>query len=127
MTDQSDNQQDDSILGLSTSELAGLSTDDLTDNPVAIRMVLHYYRQLVGENNSLKNDNNTLKTYVSAYEKKKANAATGAILLSISNISIGFGVNLLSTQQTWPGVCSLIAGLALVAGGIYFSFIKDRG
>ena len=127
MTDQTDNQQDANILGLSTNELAGLSADDLTNNPTAIQMVLHYYRQLVGENNSLKNDNNTLKTYVSAYDKKKSNSATGAILLSISNISIGFGVNLLSTQQTGPGTCSLIAGLALVAGGLYFSFIKDRG
>lgn len=127
MTDQSDNKQDDSILGLSTSELAGLSVDDLTDNPTAIRMVLHYYRQLVGENNSLKNDNNTLKTYVSAYEKKKSNAATGAILLSISNISIGFGVNLLSAHQTGPGAWSLLVGIALVGGGIYFSFVKDRG
>jgi hypothetical protein len=40
-----------SILGLSTNELAGLSADELIGNPTAIRMVLHYYAQLVEENN----------------------------------------------------------------------------
>jgi hypothetical protein len=127
MMDKEKNKQDDNILGLSTSELANLTADELTDNPTAIKMILHYYRQLVSDNNSLKNDNNTLKTYVSAYDKQKSNTATGAVLLSISNISIGFGVNLLSTNQFWPGLCSLLAGLALIAAGIYFSFIKDRG
>jgi hypothetical protein len=127
MTDQEKHKQGDSILGLSTSELANLTTDDLTNNPTAIKMILHYYRQLVSDNNSLRNDNNTLKTYVSAYDKQKSNTATGAVLLSISNISIGFGVNLLSTNHFWPGLCSLLAGVSLIAAGIYFSFMKDSG
>jgi hypothetical protein len=127
MTEKEKNKHDNNILGLSTSELANLTADELTNNPTAIKMILHYYRQLVSDNNSLKNDNNTLKTYVSAYDKQKSNTATGAVLLSISNISIGFGVNLLSTEQFWPGVCSLLTGLALIAAGIHFSFIKDRG
>ena len=42
-----DNQADENILGLSTSDLAGLSAEELTDNPTAIKMLLHYYRQLV--------------------------------------------------------------------------------
>lgn len=115
-----------SILGLSTNELAGLSADELTGNPTAIRMVLHYYVQLVEENNNLKNESNTLKTYVTAYDNKKSNTAAGAILLALSNISIAFGVNLLTINQVWPGTASLSAGLGMVAGGIYFSFMKDR-
>lgn len=54
MRENLETRPDESILGLSTSELAGLSADDLTDNPTAIRMILHCYRQLVGENSSLR-------------------------------------------------------------------------
>ena len=117
--------QGNSILGLQTDELAGLSAEELTQNQTAIKMLLHYYRQLVDENSSLKNDNNTLKTYVDAYDRQKSNSAVGAILLAVSNISIGFGVNLLSANNTWPGVASLIVGLSLVFTGIYFSFRKS--
>lgn len=126
--DTEQNNQKSSILGLSTSQLADLTPNELTDNPTAIKMLLHYYRQLTDENVRLKNDNNTLKTYVDAYGKQKSNTATGAILLAVSNISIGFGVNLLtvSTPSLWPGVCSLIVGIALVISGIYFTFCKDR-
>lgn len=126
--DTEQNNQKLSILGLSTSQLADLTPDELTDNPTAIKMLLHYYRQLTDENVRLKNDNNTLKTYVDAYGKQKSNTATGAILLAVSNISIGFGVNLLagSTPLLWPGACSLIVGIALVISGIYFTFCKDR-
>jgi hypothetical protein len=116
-----------SILGLSTNELAGLSADELTGNPTAIRMVLHYYAQLVEENNNLRNETNTLKTYVTAYDNKKSNSAAGAILLALSNVSVGFGVNLLTIEQIWAGAASLVAGLGMVAGGIYFSFLKDKG
>jgi hypothetical protein len=76
--------------------LASLSADELTDNPTAIKMILHYYRQLTDDNVRLKNDNNTLKTYVDAYDKQKSNTATSAILLAVSNISIALGVNLLT-------------------------------
>ena len=122
------NDQKSSILGLSTSQLADLSADELTDNPTAIKMLLHYYRQLTDDNTRLKNDNNTLKTYVDAYGKQKSNTATGAILLAVSNISIAFGVNLLtgSTPSVRAGVCSLIVGITLVISGIYFTFLKDR-
>jgi hypothetical protein len=113
-----------SILGLSTAELAGLSEAELTDNPTAIRMLLHYYGQLVDENNTLKNDNNTLRTYVTAYERQKGNSATGAVLLALSNISIGFGVNLLTADVLWPGVASLGSGIAMMIGGFFFSFFK---
>jgi hypothetical protein len=116
------------ILGLSTSELAGLSADELNNNPTAVKMLLHYYRLLTDDNTRLKNDNNTLKTYVDAYEKQKSNTATGAVLLAISNISVGFGVNLLTgnTPNVWPGISSLFVGVSLVVSGIYFTFWKDR-
>jgi hypothetical protein len=124
VTDESKQSSGNNILGLRTNEIAGLSTDELTGNPTAIKMLLHYYRQLVDENNALKNDNNTFKTYVDAYSKQRSNAATGAVLLAVSNISIGFGVNLLSIGTTWPGVSSLLVGVALAVTGIYFSFKK---
>jgi hypothetical protein len=126
--DEKQSDKNESILGLSTSELAGLSADELTDNPTAIKMLLHYYRQLSDDNTRLKNDNNTLKTYVDAYGRQKSNTATGGILLAVSNISIAFGVNLLTgtTPNIWAGVSSLIVGVTLVISGIYFTFWKDR-
>lgn len=111
-----------SILGFSTDELAGLSADELTNNGVAIRMLLHYYRQLVDENAGMKNENNTLKTYVDAYERQKNNSSVAAVLLAVSNISIGFGVNLLTGDTTWPGVASLVAGLAMAGAGLIITF-----
>lgn len=124
MLAQESPKQSDSILGLSTGELAGLSSDELTNNSVAIKMLLHYYRQLVDENNALKNDNNTLKTYVDAYGRQRNNSTIGAILLAVSNISIGFGVNLLTNGTSWPGIASLIVGVALTIGGIFITVRK---
>jgi hypothetical protein len=77
------------ILSLSTADLAGLSTDELTGNKTAVTMVMHYYKQLVDENISLKNNFNTLRTYVNGYAEKKTNARMGAILLFVSNIGGG--------------------------------------
>lgn len=119
------NKGSSSILGLKTADIAGLSTEELNDNPTAIKMLLHYYRQLIEENNTLKNYNNTLKTYVDAYNRQKSNSGIGVVLLLISNISIGFGVNLLSVDNIWPGVSSLIIGVSLAFTGIYFSFKKS--
>lgn len=119
------NNIDENILGLQTSELAGLSIDEITGNKVAITMIMHYYKQLVDENNALKNEKNTLNTYVQAYEAKKSNSTTGNILLIISNICIGFGVNLITGGSIWPGIASMISGLSLAIAGIYFTFIKE--
>ena len=120
-------KDDGSILGVSTTELAGLSVEELTGNASAIKMMLHYYKQLVEENRTLRNEVNTLKTYVSAYDTTKSNSATGALLLALSNISLGFGVNLVSTPASfWAGFSSIAVGVAMIAGGIYFSFFKDR-
>jgi hypothetical protein len=126
--DEKQTNQNPRILGLSTSQLADLSTDELTNNPTAIKMLLHYYRQLTDDNTRLKNDNNTLKTYVDAYGKQKSNTATGGILLGVSNVSIAFGVNLLTgtAPNVWPGVSSLAVGITMAISGIYFTFLKDR-
>lgn len=113
--------RDKQILGLSTDELAGLSVDKLTNNKTAITMVMHYYRILLDENTSLKNDLNTARTYVEGYSTKKNNAKIGATLLLGSNISIGFGVNLLTSNQTWPGLATLIPGIFMALAGTYFS------
>ncbi|HEV8063164.1 MAG TPA: hypothetical protein VGP68_25005 [Gemmataceae bacterium] len=109
------------ILGLSTSELAGLSVEELKGNKTAITMVMHYYKQLSDENTSLRNDLNTLKTYVDGYRTVRHDAKTGAILLAVSSIGIGFGVNLLTSGTTWPGVATFLPGIALLVAGLYFS------
>ena len=120
-------EQASSILGLSTSELAGLSVDELTGNSTAIKMLVHYYKQLVHENQTFRNEVNTLKTYVSAYDTTKSNAATGAILLAVSNVPLGLGINLLSNPAAnSTGVVTIVIGVAMIAAGIFFSFFKDK-
>ena len=115
--------QGSNILGLSTDELAGLSVEELTGNSTAITMLVHYYKQLVDENNRYKNDLNTLKTYVDGYSRKRTNAAVGGIVLAMANVPIGFGVNLLTTgEHVWPGLGCLIPGLVMVIVGLFFAF-----
>lgn len=113
--------RDRQILGLSTDELAGLSVDELTGNKTAITMVMHYYKVLQEENVSLRNDLNTAKSYVEGYGTKKTNATIGAVLLLVANIGIGFGVNLLTSNQIWPGLATFIPGLCMAAAGMYFA------
>ena len=84
-------------------------------------MLLHYYTKLVDENSALKNEKNTLETYVQSYEKKKTYAVVAAWLLTLSNLLTGFGVNLLTSGATWPGLATLLPGIGLVAAGLYFS------
>jgi hypothetical protein len=123
---QAQSPRDNRILGLSTDELAGLSVDELMSNKTAITMMMHYYKLLVDENNSLRNDANTLRTYVDSYSKKKTNASVGAVLLLISNVGIGFGVNLLTNGTIWPGLVTLLPGLAMAAAGLFFSLREGR-
>jgi hypothetical protein len=117
-------KQDSTILGVDASQLAGVTVDELVKNPTAIKMLMHYYRQILAENSSLKNENNTLQTYVSGYERKKTRATVGAILLVLANIFIGFGTDLLSSETSWPGISAFILGLALSFAGLYLS-LKD--
>lgn len=51
-------------------------------------MVLFHYGQRVGENTTLKNDNNIIGANVTANERQKRNSATGSVLLALSSISI---------------------------------------
>lgn len=119
--ERNNGSRDKQILGLSTDELAGLSVDELTGNKTAITMVMHYYRVLQDENASLRNDLNTARTYVDGYATKRTNSTIGAVLLLVANVGIGFGVNLLTSNQTWPGLATLIPGLCMAAAGTYFS------
>jgi hypothetical protein len=107
-------------------ELGGLTLGELAGNETAIRMLMNYYRRYVDENTAYRNEVNTLKTYVAAYESIKANSATGAVLLAVSNISVGFGVGLVAAQGGMAGWYSLILGVALMGAGLFFSFFKDR-
>ena len=117
----------DSILGLSTGDLAGLSVDEVTGNKTAITMVMHYYKQLVDENGALKNDLNTLKTYVDAYGAKKLSGNVGAVLQICASIFLGFGINLLTTDASKaPGWMMLVGGLVAQAFGLYYSLRDGR-
>jgi len=51
------------IFGLSAKEVAGLSLEEIVDNKAVTKMLLYYYNQIARENESLKNDLNTLNTY----------------------------------------------------------------
>lgn len=113
------------ILGLSTDQLAGLSIDELTGNKTAITMLVHYYKGLLDENRSMRNDLNTAKTYIDGYARNRSNATVGAFLLLGSNVGIGFGVNLLTSNVVWPGLATLIPALLMAGVGTYFT-LKDR-
>lgn len=115
-----------SILGLSTNDLAGLSVDEIAGDKVAITMLMHYYKQLVDENSSLRNDMNTLRTYVDGYRAKKLSASVGASLQFLATIFIGFGINLLTVDASKaPGWIMLAGGAAAALLGLYYSLRED--
>ncbi len=111
----------ETILGVSTRELAGLTVDELVDNPTAIKMLMHYYKKLVGENAANQNELNIMRTYVDGYQRKKTYAGVGTLLLATSNILVAFGVNLLTVTIAPPGVVTLASGILVIALGLYFS------
>jgi F0F1-type ATP synthase assembly protein I len=117
----------DSFLGFSPDNFSELGIKEIVGNEPAITMLMHYYKQLVDENKTLKNDLNTYKTYANAFEKKESNSTTSAILLLLSNITIGFGVNLLTQNNpTSAGWFLLIVGIIMTIAGMYFNFRKDK-
>jgi hypothetical protein len=126
MTEESvpESQWDETILGLSTSQLAGLTVDELLNNKTAITMVLHYYRQLTNDNISLKNETNTLRTYVDSYERKKTYAKIASTLLAASNLLVGLGVEYFTPSINSPGVALLLGGILFIGIGLYFSFME---
>lgn len=111
------------MLGLPMDQLAGLTVDELTNNKVAITMVMHYYKQLSDENLGLKNERNTLSTYVDGYKQKKSDSRTGAILMGLSNVFLGFGINYLTADdaKTSPGIGLFACGLLLMGAGLWLS------
>ena len=121
-------KENSTILGLSTEELAGLSVEDITNNATAIKMLMHYYKQLTAENLTLKNQRNTLNTYVSAFETEKTNSSAGSMLLILSNICVGFSVGLLSSPMgdKTSGWVLLSMSILLALVGIFFNFFKSK-
>lgn len=122
MPDQPDQKPDMHILGLSTAELAGVSVDEVVENKTAVTMVMHYYKQLVEENASLKNDLNTLRTYVDGYRTSRNDARIGGALSAMSGIGIAFGSSLLTDHQWWAGAATFVPGISFLICGLYFSF-----
>lgn len=121
----------EAFLGISTSELAGLTVEEIVGNKQAVTMVMHYYTQLTEENNSLKNDINTAQTYISEYQLKKSDVSTGSALQFIATIFIGFSINLLTTNESVDSVkhagwLLFLAGLILGVAGLYFTFREAK-
>lgn len=126
-------QPTDSILGLSTGDLQSISVEQLQKNPTAITMLLHHYRKFQEENVGLKNEVNTLHTYVDAYKTKKLNASIGGPMLVVSNLICSFGLNMLTgglnpmnPVSIWAGISLLVPGLAMTGFGVYLTMIKDN-
>lgn len=120
-------QSSPQMLGLSMDQLAGLSIDELTGNKVAITMVMHYYKQLYDENVGLKNERNTLSTYVAGYRQKKSDSRTGAILMAMSNVFLGFAINFLTAEPSNNRIGGglLLCGLLMLGAGLYLS-LRDE-
>lgn len=111
----------ESILGLPTDSLAGVTVEELLNNKTALTILFHYYRELKKDNSRLTNNLNTAQTYINAYDRNKVLSTTAAWLLAASNIPVGFGVNLLSGQMIWPGIVCLAIGIGMIIGGLIFS------
>lgn len=125
--DQNKPKEKDSILGFSTSKAANLNVDDLVGNKIAIQMLLNYYNETHSTDESLTNEINTLRTYQTAYTIKKSNSVTAVILLSLSNLFLGFGINNLSgSNPSNAGWLLLLSAFILIGSGIYFTFFKDQ-
>ena len=119
-------QHNHAFLGVSVDKLAGLSVDELEGNKVAITMMLHFYKQLAEENTTLRNERNTLSTYVTGYQQKKSDARVGAVLSTMSTVFMGFGINLLTGEAPkWYGVSLFIPALIMLLGGLYFSLRQE--
>ena len=115
------------FLGFSTEELAGLSVEEIVGNEPAVKMVMHYYRQLSEENAALKNDFNTATTYVSGYELKRVDVSVGAGLQFVGSLFIAFDVNILTGDgKPAPGYLLLVAGVLGQVFGLYFSLRREK-
>ncbi|WP_145987335.1 hypothetical protein [Cupriavidus taiwanensis] len=126
-TGASGQQQNPAFLGLSVDQLAGLSVDEIKGNKVAITMLLHYYTQLSEENTSLRNERNTLSTYVTGYQQKKSDARIGAVFSAVSTVLMGFGVNLLTGDAPkLYGMSLFIPAIIMMVVGLWFSLREEE-
>jgi hypothetical protein len=117
-----------SVLGVEIGDIAGLSVDEVSKSKPALKMLMHYYHQLVEENSALKNDINTLQTYVAGYRKVRQHANVGAVLLALGGMLVAFGVNLL-TQETVPtriGLTVFAPGVLVEIAGLWFSLNREE-
>lgn len=113
------------MMGFNSDSIADVRVEEIVNDIAAIKMLVHRIKELIDENISLRSDKNRLETYVYAYDRKKSNAVTSTILIALSNILIGFGINLLTAYNNWPGGVLLGCGVLLTATGMYFTFIKE--
>ena len=115
-----ENRNENWVLGLDVAGLAELTIVELQASEPALRMLLHRLGEIKGENtlvkeqnDLLRNDINSLRTYQVFYmisrERKKYTAA----LVLASSVLIGFGTNLLTQEISIEGALVLVLGVAL--------------
>jgi len=110
------------FLGFAIDELAGLTVDEIVGDKPAVTMLLHYYKQLTEENTALKNERNTLSTYVDGFKQKRSDARVGAALGVLGSIFVAAGINLLTSDWHSPiGYVVTAPGIVAQGIGLYFS------
>lgn len=110
------------FLGFAMDDLAGLTVDEIVGDKPAVTMLLHYYKQLTDENTALKNERNTLATYVEGFKQKRVDAQVAAALGFLSSVLVGAGINLLTTDlHASVGYIVLIPGVIAQGFALYFS------
>ena len=110
------------FLGFAIDDLAGLTVDEIVCDKPAVTMLLHYYKQLTDENTALKNERNTLATYVDGFKQKRSDARVGAALSFLSSLFVALGINLLTSDVHSPvGYLVTAPGVITQVFALYFS------
>lgn len=111
-------------LGIDTTSLGSLKVKDLTNNLPLANTILTYLRNCERDKAELQTQNETLKTYATAYDKRKLQGKIAAGLGIISTILIGFGINFLSATpvNNISGAIFLSVGILIALGGLILSF-----
>ncbi|MFA6076710.1 MAG: hypothetical protein WC735_01400 [Candidatus Paceibacterota bacterium] len=118
----SDEENSINRLGIDQTSLGKLKPEDL-NNAKTAGMVLNYLTSLESENTQLKTKNETLSTYVSSYNNQKNNSKIAATLSLISVVSIGFAINILtSDSKNYGGYILLIIGIVLQLYSTYLTY-----
>lgn len=114
-----------SILGVPIDTLAGLSVEELYQNKTAITMLVHYYKNLLDDNMSIKNQLNTYTSYKQAYAIRRHYTFISALLFLCGNTVTAFGVNILTSASSVSGIATFSSGLLITLLGTFFSFRSD--